>query len=168
MGGGYTSNALHIQLVLSTPNAKTPGYITHWVMIVSRLGVSVQNTATIACRDMGFVTGTFRDADVSTPLRPPWLSGIRCAGPEANLTACPRSMFGNTTSCGAVQRLFCITNRTFLTACIVLLLNTVRSHHSIRDMPNPQTPMMPIAPIWHHLLVVGATTCASMATESPW
>lgn len=72
---------------------------------------TVQSTAEIACRDMGFISGVLEDADMSAPLRPPWLSGIRCAGPEAEVTACPRSPFGDTAACRSVQRLFCISSR---------------------------------------------------------
>lgn len=70
----------------------------------------VQSTAQIACRNMGFGTGVLQDTAMSATLLPPWLSGIRCAGPEADITACPRSSFGDTASCRDVQRLFCITN----------------------------------------------------------
>eukprot|EP00892_Ulva_mutabilis_P007291 jgi/Ulvmu1/4934/UM204_0006.1 len=71
----------------------------------------LESTAEIACRDMGFVTGFFEAADQSPALLPPWLSGIRCAGPEASVGACRRSGFGDTSTCGAVQRLFCLSSR---------------------------------------------------------
>ena len=67
---------------------------------------ALQSTAEIACRDMGFVGGFLQPVDPSAPVLPPWLSGIRCAGPEANVAACPRSGFGETVTCGPEQRLF--------------------------------------------------------------
>eukprot|EP00892_Ulva_mutabilis_P007289 jgi/Ulvmu1/4932/UM204_0003.1 len=60
---------------------------------------------------MGFATGFFESADQSAALLPPWLSGIRCAGPEAEVGACRRSGFGETSTYGATQRLFCLSSR---------------------------------------------------------
>ena len=76
--------------------------------------VSLQSAAEIACRDMGFVTGSLQDEVPTAKVLPPWLSGIRCAGPEAEIGACRRSIFGDTASCGATQRLFCLSTRALL------------------------------------------------------
>ena len=76
--------------------------------------VSLQSTAKIACRDMGFVTGFLHDEVPTAEVLPPWLSGIRCDGPEDELGACRLSIFGDTSSCGAIQRLFCLSNRVLL------------------------------------------------------
>ena len=73
--------------------------------------VSLQSTAGTACRDMGFETGVLRDEVPTAEVLPPWLSGIRCAGPEAEVGACRRSVFGDTSSCGAIQRLSCVSTR---------------------------------------------------------
>lgn len=59
---------------------------------------------------MGFTTGFFQNADSSPTITPPWLSGIRCAGPEASVGACRRSDFGETSTCGPIQRLFCLSS----------------------------------------------------------
>jgi len=74
----------------------------------------LQSAAEIACRDMGFVTGSLQDEVPTAKVLPPWLSGIRCAGPEAEVGACRRSIFGDTASCGATQRLFCLSTRVLL------------------------------------------------------
>ena len=73
-----------------------------------------QTTAEIACQDIGFVTGSLEDESPSAEVLPPWLSGIRCTGLEAEVGACRRSIFGDTSSCDAIQRLFCLSTR----ACI--------------------------------------------------
>ena len=59
---------------------------------------------------MGFTTGFLRSTNPSPSVPPPWLSGIRCAGPEDSLGACRRSDFGEVSTCGAIQRLFCYSN----------------------------------------------------------
>ena len=74
----------------------------------------MQATAQVACRDMGFETGFFRDEVLADEVVPPWLSGIRCAEAERELSSCPRSVFGDTSSCGSTQRLFCLTSRVSL------------------------------------------------------
>ena len=63
---------------------------------------------------MGFVTGFFGDEVLNDEVLPPWLSGIRCAGPEPEVGACRRSTFGDTSSCGTTQRLFCLSSRAVL------------------------------------------------------
>eukprot|EP00892_Ulva_mutabilis_P004525 jgi/Ulvmu1/2444/UM135_0004.1 len=60
---------------------------------------------------MGFISGFFQNADPAATMLPPWLSGITCAGPEADLSMCRRSSFGETSTCGFFQLLFCISNR---------------------------------------------------------
>lgn len=76
--------------------------------------VSLQNTAEVACRDIGFVTGFLQDEVPTAEVLPPWLSGISCAGQEAEVGACRRSVFGDTSSCGSIQRLFCFSTRALL------------------------------------------------------
>ena len=71
----------------------------------------MQITAEIACRSLGFVTGILQNAKMAAPLRPSWLSDVHCAGPEEEIAACARSVYGDTASCGDIQRLFCITDR---------------------------------------------------------
>ena len=73
--------------------------------------VSLQRTAETACRGMGFMTGFFQDEVPTAEVLPPWLSGLRCAGTEAEVTACRTSIFGDTSTCGAIQRLFCLSTR---------------------------------------------------------
>lgn len=74
----------------------------------------MQSTAETACRGMGFMSGFFGDEAVAAEVLPPWLSGIRCVGTEAEVSDCPTSVFGDTFSCGATQRLFCLSSRVIL------------------------------------------------------
>ena len=60
---------------------------------------------------MGFVTGYFLDDRSTGASLPPWLSGVRCSVQEADIGACRRSTFGDTSSCGATQRMFCLPSR---------------------------------------------------------
>lgn len=66
-------------------------------------------------QDLGFASGFFVDESPSFELRPPWLSGIRCSGAEADVVACRRSALGDTASCGTTQRLFSFSSRTAAT-----------------------------------------------------
>ena len=63
---------------------------------------------------MGFETGFFRDEMLTGEVLPPWLSGIRCEDADTELSSCQRSGFGDTSSCGTAQRLFCLSSRVSL------------------------------------------------------
>lgn len=70
----------------------------------------VQSTPSIACRQMGFTAGSFRavtSTDSTAEVPPPWLSSVQCVGFEPRLSQCERSVFGDTSTCGASLRLFC-------------------------------------------------------------
>ena len=90
---------------------------------------------------MGFVTGFFQDELLSGEVLPPWLSGIRCAGPEPEVGACRRSIFGDTSFCGPTQRLFCFSSRVVLRheAALPLPVLTVCASSS----PVPRTHRLP-------------------------
>ena len=86
----------------------------HLTTLSLRTACSIQSTAKTACQEMGFGSGFFGDEVLGVELLPPWLSGIRCAGPEPGVGACRRSSFGNTSPCGTTLRLFCFSSRVAL------------------------------------------------------
>lgn len=81
------------------------------LLLHAKKSTRAQSTPEIACRNMGFESGFFDEAAKTEALLPPWLSGIQCSGAEEDLAACSRANFGNVSSCGAIQRLFCLTDR---------------------------------------------------------
>eukprot|EP00892_Ulva_mutabilis_P011625 jgi/Ulvmu1/8835/UM049_0015.1 len=74
--------------------------------------------AVVACQQLGFVTGVFRNMrpDEAPAPTPPWLSSLRCSGDEFELLDCDRSDFGDTEFCGARQQLYCSSNSGFMDA----------------------------------------------------
>ena len=73
-------------------------------------GSSMQSSAQVACRQLGFDDGAFR-AGPGHPgmggIAPSWLSRARCKGIEDTISECEGVRFGNTRSCGAAQELVC-------------------------------------------------------------
>lgn len=67
----------------------------------------MQSTAAIACRELGFGTGSFRGIQDDAVVSPPWLSSVQCVGFESEFGDCDRSVFGDTSTCGPSLRLFC-------------------------------------------------------------
>lgn len=78
------------------------------------------------------MTGFFQHEASTASIAPPWLSGIRCTGSEADVGACRRSSFGDTRSCMATQRLFCLSSR------VLLPHMHAQSHHTAScTIPRP-------------------------------
>lgn len=75
----------------------------------------VQESATVACRQLGFQNGFFRPVENDpgeVSLLPPWIGSTTCTGNESTILGCGALPFGNTTECvvSPALRLFCDTN----------------------------------------------------------
>lgn len=70
----------------------------------------MQGAAEVACRELGFATGSFQLAvGAEAEVSPPWLASVRCNGSEATIADCELSAFGDTWTCGLPLRLYCAT-----------------------------------------------------------
>lgn len=71
---------------------------------------NLQEAAEVACRQLGFQAGVFREVEGvpdGTPLRPPWLGRIPCTSAVGTISECGPLDFGETGTCGLSQRLAC-------------------------------------------------------------
>ena len=70
----------------------------------------LQISASVACRQLGFQDGLFRDIrnpPANFNPSPPWLGRIECQRLEDSLADCGL-IFGNTVHCGPTQQLICV------------------------------------------------------------
>ena len=70
----------------------------------------LQASAAVACRQLGFQDGVFRDVEntpASLEIAPPWLGRLECQNLNETLADCGVT-FGNTVNCGPTQQLFCV------------------------------------------------------------
>lgn len=76
----------------------------------------MQASSNVACRELGFAEGfiqeEFIDRATMTQVHPPWVTGLGCTGDETGILDCPRSLFGDTGTCGRTLRLFCYSDST--------------------------------------------------------
>lgn len=78
----------------------------------------MQESADVACRQLGYEAGIFHNLLLippAAPVSPPWLTALRCDGSEAAVLDCERPPFADTVECGLPQQLFCTSpgTRTF-------------------------------------------------------